>query len=99
KLILAPGQGTRLTGASKADRVWPSGMLDFDATPLSEAIGRANRYSRRKMRLADPGLAGLRVTGAFRIGDPVGLARSLAAAFDLRLEETADGHLSLGRKP
>jgi len=35
------------------------------------------------------------VSGAFRAGDVAGLARSLAAAFDLRLVTLPDGNLLL----
>ena len=37
----------------------------------------------------------LRVTGAYRAGDAAGLARGLAAAFNLDVRTDADGNLSL----
>ena len=79
-----------------ADRsAWTSGMLQFDGTPLAEAVALANRYSERKIVLA-AGAGQLRVTGAFRAGDIAALAKSLAKAFDLKLERTRSGdfHLS-----
>jgi len=74
---------------------WTRGMLRFDGTPLDEAVAEANRYSLRKIVLGD-GLSRLRVTGAFRAGDVPALAKSLAEAFDLRLERTATGDYRLG---
>jgi transmembrane sensor len=66
-------------------------MLEFDDTPLSQAIEQANRRSREQIRLGDPSLANLRVTGAFRVGDSRSLAEALAAAFGLSAEEVAGG--------
>ena len=69
--------------------VWPSGMIAFDDTPLVDAVAEANRYSFAKIRLADPALERLRVSGAVRAGDSPALARSLAAAFDLKVKRTS----------
>lgn len=70
--------------AGEREGQWVSGMLEFDQTPLAEAIVEANRYSGSHIRLGSKGLERLKVTGAFRTGDTPGLARSLAAAFHLR---------------
>jgi transmembrane sensor len=75
---------------------WTRGMLQFDGTPLSEAVALANRYSDRHILLVG-GLGALRVTGAFRAGDTAGLAKALAAAFGLSLQQNADGNLLLSR--
>lgn len=76
------------------DPNWPSGMLEFDGTPLGEAAARANLYSSRQI-IVDPRAAQLRVTGAFRARDTAGLAKALAAAFHLSLLQTAEGNLLL----
>lgn len=74
---------------------WPAGMIEFDGTPLSEAAAEANRYSAAKIRIADPAISGLKVTGAFHAGDTGGLARSLAHAFGLRVARNAAGDFLL----
>ena len=76
---------------------WTRGMLQFDGTPLTEAVALANRYSERQIMLAGD-FKTLRVTGAFRAGDTDGLAKGLAAAFSLSLQQRADGDLLLSRK-
>lgn len=93
RIRLGPGQsisvsasGQRLQQQNRSRSLWPDGMLEFESTPLASAIAEANRYSRSRISLADPALAGLRVSGTFRAGDIEGLARSLEAALDLRLE-------------
>lgn len=73
----------------------PPAMLEFDETPLREAVEQVNRGGRPLIRLEDPSLASLRISGAFRRGDTEGFARSIAAAFDLELERGRDGSLRL----
>ena len=70
-------------------------MIAFDDTRLAEAISRVNRSGATQIRLADPALAGLRVSGAFRAGDGEGFAESIAAALGLVLVREKDGSLSL----
>ncbi|MFC0103556.1 FecR family protein [Sphingopyxis terrae] len=65
--------------------------LDADRLPLGAIIERANRVNARKIGLADPALAALRVSGRFEISDGDALARKLAAALDLRLDTGPQG--------
>jgi transmembrane sensor len=75
---------------------WTRGMLQFDGTPLAQAVALANRYSDRHI-LVSRDLNALQVTGAFRAGDTAGLAEALAAAFGLSLQHRSDGDLILSR--
>ena len=104
-LRLSPGQqvtigrGRAATPrlASATSRDWPSGLLTFDGAPLGEVVGEANRYGARKIRLADPSLNQLQVTGGFRVTRPDELAKALAAAFGLTLTRAPGGDLILAR--
>lgn len=89
--------GAELKGAVVPASDWTRGMLQFDGTPLVQAVALANRYSERHIMLAGD-LNALRVTGAFRAGDTGGLARALAAAFGLSLQQNGEGNLVLSRK-
>jgi transmembrane sensor len=71
------------------------GMMEFDDTPLDAAVAQANRVGQPRIDLADPGLARLRLTGAFRAGDNEAFSTALAAAFGLELERQSGGGLSL----
>lgn len=94
---LTPGQAIAIGGSEAApvrvpasEARWASGMLVFDATPLSTAVAEANRYSNREIRLA-PGVAGeLPVTGGFKAGDQDAIAGALAAALGLKVGRTGD---------
>jgi transmembrane sensor len=69
----------------------PSRLVVADKLPLSEVINRANRVNSQPIRLADPALGSLEITGRFDVSDSASLARKLSAAFGLSLEQAADG--------
>lgn len=95
KLILAGVGPPERRQATRTDAAWPTRMLEFDNTRLEEAAALANRYSKIQLSLGSERIRGLRVSGAFRAGDVAGLARGLAAAFDLRIVTQPDGGLLL----
>jgi len=100
---LAAGQRLTIAGeappetqpATRGETLWPTRMLEFNETPLREAVALVNRYSRAQLLLANDRIGGLRVSGGYRAGDVAGFARSLATAFDLRVETRPDGTLLL----
>lgn len=77
---------------------WSRGRLVFRGTPLSEALEEVNRYSSRKLRLADPSLASLRVGGNFIAGDSELIVSAFAAALPLRLVDGGGGEILLFRR-
>lgn len=95
KLILSTSAPPERTQATRGDKNWPARMLEFEDTRLDEAAALANRYSKVQLKLGNERIRGLRVSGAFRADDVAGLARSLAAAFDVRLVTLPDGNLLL----
>jgi transmembrane sensor len=56
---------------------WTRGFLVFNATPLAQAVTEINSYSTRKLRLADPSLGSLQLSGSFRLGDAAATANAL----------------------
>lgn len=79
--------GGRAHGAMAAEAGWVSGMLALEATPLGEAITSINRYNSVQLRLVDPALADLRISGAFRVHDPQGFARAVATSLHLTVRQ------------
>lgn len=53
----------------QASTAWRRGKVIFRGEPMAEAVNRLNRYSRRQMRIVDPRLATLNVSGVFEVGD------------------------------
>lgn len=80
-------------------RAEPATMLQFDGTPLAEAVAEVNGRGGTRISLADPSMGDLRITGAFRAGDTEAFAQSLVAAFSLHLERRPDGTLLLHASP
>ncbi|NKJ43477.1 FecR domain-containing protein [Novosphingobium sp. SG720] len=105
--LLAPGQRLVLEqrtppGAPIAlpasETRWPTGMLSFEDAPLTEVVAAANRYNSTKIMLADPDVGALRFTGAFTATDAPGLARMLAATYNLGLSRDDHGNLILAAR-
>ena len=101
---LAAGQALRSAGGqasldikpvAKGEAGWVSGMLSFDGASLAEVLDQTNRYSSRKIRLGDPSLRALKVTGAFRPIPVSDLAAGLAAALSLHAEQISNGEIVL----
>lgn len=78
---------------------WTTGMLEFDAAPVSEVVTAANRYSGSQLVVAGDGVSQLLVTGAFRAGDIAGLANALGDMFGLSVERTRDGNYLVSPAP
>lgn len=92
-VTIASGGGERIHVAPPAAD-WTRGMLQFDRTPLADAVALANRYSACHIIL-ERGLDRFRVTGGFRAGDTLGLSKAIAAAFHLSLRKDKSGDLVL----
>lgn len=75
------------------DRLWPVGRVSFDRTPLANIIASANRFGGRPIHVADDSIGALRVTAVLDLRDTAALARKLAAALDLNVQESANGIL------
>lgn len=90
-------QGGHLLGAATrpppAGGAWADGAGEFDNVSLGFVVDRANRDAARPIRLGDPGLAALRVSGRFDTRDGDRLARDLARLFDLRVERASEAIL------
>ncbi|MDB5576866.1 MAG: hypothetical protein JWR80_2042 [Bradyrhizobium sp.] len=91
-----PGTPSVLAATDGVDR-WVGGMLTYDAAPLSDVVAETNRYSAHKLRLGDPALASLRVTGVFRATPIETSAAALAAALHLQVVSAPNGDLILQR--
>jgi transmembrane sensor len=48
---------------------WQMGRLEFDNTPLAQAVAEINRYFEKPILIDDPKIAKMRITGVFRTGD------------------------------
>jgi transmembrane sensor len=102
-LRLAPGESAEVpaTGARRlpATAAPSPTLIEADGLPLGAVLERANAVNATPIRLADPALASLRLTGRFDVADGASLARKLAAALDLVVAARPDGlYLDTRRK-
>lgn len=63
---------------------WPSGWIEHESIRLDHLITQANSYAVKPIRLADPSLGSLKVSGRFRISDTNGFISRICDLFDLR---------------
>jgi transmembrane sensor len=82
---------------TEAANGWLSGRLVFDSIPLSQAVSEFNRYSQRKLRIADPTLDDIPIEGVFNAGDTDSIALALQYAYPLRVDDRGT-EVVLGRK-
>ncbi|MEJ0038585.1 MAG: FecR domain-containing protein [Gammaproteobacteria bacterium] len=76
---------TRVDGDDITSKLaWTTGRLMFQGEKLSDVVDELNRYNLRKLQVADPDIAGLRIGGTFQATDPDGFARALGATFGIK---------------
>lgn len=65
-------------------RAWETGQLVFQDEPMSLAVERVNRYAREKLRIGDPVVANLRISGVFTSGDTRAFVDGVTAVLPVR---------------
>ncbi len=78
-------------------RGWVQGELVFDERRLDELVEESNRYAVTKLRLADPALGDIRVSGVFRAGNQRSLVLALEHGWRLHAVRQSGGELLLQR--
>lgn len=69
---------------------WRNGYLLFRDTSLADAVAKFNRYSRKTILVEDPGIAGIRIGGHFRLDDVQGFLWLLKSGFPINVDERVD---------
>ena len=80
---------------------WRDGRLWFDRDRLSDAVAEFNRYNRRRLVVADPSIADLRIGGGFAATDPESFVAALERSFGVRAvlnsQANGEGEIALYR--
>jgi transmembrane sensor len=79
------------------ETVWLVGRLKFEGEPLGQVAEEFNRYSTRKLVIADPKLAAKPISGTFRADDQDAFVQALAIAHIARVDSENDDTVQLGR--
>jgi len=103
-VTLAPGQQFRRVG-NKPGAVapvdpetalsWREGYLEFDRTPVAVAIAEMNRYTANPLRIGDPEVGRILVSGRFKSDDPERFVRVLAFTEPVQLEIDDQGRQTI----
>jgi transmembrane sensor len=94
--------GERLVASNDAEKrdkpdltrvlAWQSGYAMFDNQDLAQAAEEMNRYSTAKLAV-DPSVAGLKVSGVYRVGDNGAFAHSLTKLLPVTVRQIGDTYL------
>jgi transmembrane sensor len=68
---------------------WQTGYEMFDKEELAQAVEEMNRYSTAKLAV-DPDIAGLKVSGMYRVGDNSAFAHALAKLLPITVRQIGD---------
>ncbi|MBA2587958.1 MAG: FecR domain-containing protein [Alphaproteobacteria bacterium] len=68
---------------------WQTGYEMFDNEELAQAVEEMNRYSTAKLAV-EPGVAGLKVSGMYRVGDNAAFARALSKLLPINVRQAGD---------
>jgi len=94
KLALGRGEAVTVdaTGQSAVvpDTGWPLARVHFEGAPLGRILAAANRHGDPQIATATLAISSLPVTGVLDLRDTRRLARKLAAALALRIDDGGD---------
>ena len=82
---------------AQAATSWTHGRLVFRGTSLADAVEEINRYAGRKIRLGDPSLSDMAVSGSFLVSESDEIVVALAAVLPLRIVNAGDDEVILFR--
>lgn len=68
---------------------WQTGYEMFDKEDLAQAVAEMNRYSTARLEV-EPSVAGLKVSGLYRVGDNAAFAHSLAKLLPITVHQDGD---------
>lgn len=74
---------------------WREGQIIFDDDTLATAVAEVNRYSPKKIILADPRLATLRMSGVFIAGHSDSFLQTVTGHFPIKVTSDSEGQLLL----
>lgn len=93
-VVVATASAITLTRSSPHELTdelgWRHGVLIFDRTPLSEAAAEINRYNRKKLVIADPVAARMKIGGTFPKNNINAITVAARELFGLHVEDRGD---------
>ncbi len=89
---LVASDGTVATRTVNPDRAaaWTRGWLVFDSTPFADVLEEMSRYHSGYVALWNPALAGLRVSGSYKLTDTNRILTTLAQTLPVHMTRLTD---------
>lgn len=108
RLLMGPGSElVDMVGSTKAAQItrpdlsqslsWEQGLVNFDQEPLASAVEQMNRYSTKRIVIADPALGGIAIDGVYKAGDVEAFVEGVAALHPIR-QKRVGGEVILERR-
>lgn len=91
----AAGMRVRRVADTGVLESWRDGVVVFDDQPLAEVAAEINRYTTRPLVLRGGRIAGIRVSGVYRIGEEAVFVEALEKGFDLAADRSRADRISL----
>ena len=92
KVVIGEGGLGRVLAISRGENIeWMSNTVVFNEMPLSIALAEVGRYLPFDIRLIDPSLSQIKVSGTFSLGSPQATLEAIVATFNLSKTETGAG--------
>jgi transmembrane sensor len=76
-------------------RGWTEGMLVVRGWPLARLVTEMNRYTTTPVRLGDPGLDNLPISGSFKASDQKSFLLALEYGWPIRVDRSTPGEIVL----
>jgi transmembrane sensor len=95
RLTFTSGQSVKLDKPNLLPLLaWHTGRAIFENSSLTSVVDEMNRYSTIKLEVDDPRIAGMKVSGVYRVGDNSNFARSLSHLLPIDIR-VADDRIQL----
>ena len=92
KIVIDESGLGRILATSRGENIeWMSNTVVFDDMPLPVALAEIGRYLPFDIRLIDPSLSQVKVSGTFSLGSPQATLEAIVATFNLSKTETGGG--------
>jgi transmembrane sensor len=94
-LVLPDNGVIAISQAAAEDTDWRQGYATFEDETLADAAAVLNRYPGDRLRVTDPRVAGLRISGNFKVGNAERFGHSLAQIYAVRVVRRGPNEVEL----
>lgn len=75
--------------------LWRQQLVEFDDTPVAQAVSELNRYSLKPIVVPDARVGQMRISGVYKTGDPEAFAELVSTMLPVGSRDTSRGEIEL----